>query len=175
MIRRCRFSNQRIHQCSRSTQRRLHVSTTTFRVKFISRTIFHKFHVLFFRAAHIVTRSGSFALSVALARGGGLSADYFENVWFFYTPVMSRIDAQIDFDWGDGAITATAADYVSVRWMGRLLPPYSEMFTFYTNADDGVRLWVNDIQLIDRWEGTANMTAAKLSLKARTFYRIKLE
>lgn len=130
---------------------------------------------MFFRAAHTVTRSGSYALNVALARGGGLSAAYFENVWFFYTPVMSRIDSQINFDWGEGTITASAADYVSVRWTGRLLPPHSEVFTFYVDADDGVRLWVNDVHLIDRWEGTANMTAAKLPLNARTFYRIKLE
>ena len=114
-------------------------------------------------------------MSVTLARGGGLSADYFENVWFFYTPVLSRIDAQINFDWGDGAITPTAADYVSVRWSGRLLPRYSEEYTFYVDADDGVRLWINDVQLVERWDSGANMTAAKLSLKANTFYRIKLE
>ncbi len=128
-----------------------------------------------FSASYAVTRSGSYALTVTLARGGGLSADYFENVWFFYTPVMSRIDAQIDFDWGTGAITPTAADYVSVRWSGRLLPRYSEVYTFYVDADDGVRLWINDVQLIDRWDTGANMTAAKSSLKANIFYRIKLE
>jgi hypothetical protein len=114
-------------------------------------------------------------MTVTLARGGGLSADYFENVWFFYTPVLSRIDAQVDFDWGTGTITPTAADYVSVRWSGRLLPRYSEVYTFYVDADDGVRLWINDVQLIDRWDTGANMTAAKSSLKANIFYRIKLE
>jgi hypothetical protein len=114
-------------------------------------------------------------MSVTLARGGGLSADYFENVWFFYTPVMTRVDAQINFDWGEGSITATAADYVCVRWTGLLLPPYTEQYTFYADADDGARLWVNNIQLIDRWDSGANMTAAKMSLKANTFYRIKLE
>ena len=125
--------------------------------------------------AYTVTRSGSYALSVALARGGGLYADYYENVWFFYTPVLSRIDAQINFDWGSGAITPTAADYVSVRWTGRLLTRYTEQYTFYTDADDGVRLWVNDVLLIDRWDSGANMTAAKTSLNAAVFYRIKLE
>jgi hypothetical protein len=128
-----------------------------------------------FRASYVVTLSGTYTISVSLARGGGLSADYFENIWFFYTPVSSQIDPQINFDWGEGAITPTASDYVSVRWQGRLLPSYSETFTFYTDADDGARLWVNDVQLIDRWEGGANMTAAKLPLKANTFYRIKLE
>jgi hypothetical protein len=114
-------------------------------------------------------------MMVSLARAGGLYAEYFENVWFFYTPVVARIDAQIDFDWGLGEITPTAADYVSVRWTGRLLARFSEQHTFYADADDGVRLWINDVQLIERWDTGANMTAAKIPLIAATFYRIKLE
>jgi hypothetical protein len=126
-------------------------------------------------ASYVVTRSGAYGLSVTLARGGGLSADYFENVWFFYTPVMTRVDAQVNFDWGEGSITPAAADYVSVRWVGLLLPRYTEQYTFYADADDGVRLWVDNAQLVDRWESGANMTAAKMALKANIFYRIKLE
>ena len=127
------------------------------------------------RVSYTVTRSGSFALSVTAARGGGLSAEYFENVWFFYTPVMTRVDAQVNFDWGEGSITPAAADYVSVRWGGLLLPRYTEQYTLYVDADDGIRLWVDNAQLVDRWESGANMTAAKMLLKANIFYRIKLE
>ena len=126
-------------------------------------------------ASYVVTRSGAYGLSVTLARGGGLSADYYENVWFFYTPVMTRVDAQVNFDWGEGSITPAAADYVSVRWAGLLLPRYTEQYTLYVDADDGVRLWVDNAQLVDRWESGANMTAAKMVLKANIFYRIKLE
>ena len=126
-------------------------------------------------ASYVVTRSGAYGLSVILARGGGLSADYYENVWFFYTPVMTRVDAQVNFDWGEGSITPAAADYVSVRWAGLLLPRYTEQYTLYVDADDGVRLWVDNAQLVDRWESGANMTAAKMLLKANIFYRIKLE
>jgi hypothetical protein len=64
---------------------------------------------------------------------------------------------------------------VSVRWVGLLLPRYTEQYTFYADADDGVRLWVDNAQLVDRWESGANMTAAKMVLKANIFYRIKLE
>jgi len=128
-----------------------------------------------YAASYVVTRSGAYGLSVILARGGGLSADYYENVWFFYTPVMTRVDAQVNFDWGEGSITPAAADYVSVRWAGLLLPRYTEQYTLYVDADDGVRLWVDNAQLVDRWESGANMTAAKMLLKANIFYRIKLE
>jgi len=89
-----------------------------------------------YRVSFTATRSGAYSMTVSLARAGGLYAEYFENVWFFYTPVVARIDAQIDFDWGLGEITPTAADYVSVRWTGRLLARFSEQHTFYADADD---------------------------------------
>ncbi len=81
----------------------------------------------------------------------GLSAQYFNNQ-DFTTPVLTRTDATVNFDWGqsspDGAI---AADHFSVRWIGQLLPTQSETYTLYTQSDDGVRLWVNGQLLIDHW------------------------
>lgn len=81
----------------------------------------------------------------------GLSAQYF-NDKDFTTPILTRTDASIDFDWGqgspDGAITA---DNFSARWTGQILPTQSEAYTFYTHSDDGVKLWVNGQLLIDHW------------------------
>ena len=96
-------------------------------------------------------------------------------MWFFYTPVLERVDPQINFDWGSGGITPSAMDYVSVRWTGRVRVTMTEMYTFYADADDGIRLWVNGVQLIDRWDGGANMTAAKVALTAGRFNSIKVE
>jgi len=81
-----------------------------------------------YTVSYLTRLSGSPQLSVALAQGGGLWASYFENIWFFYTPVLERVDPQINFDWGTGAITASAADYVSVRWTGRVRPLYTETY-----------------------------------------------
>ena len=36
-----------------------------------------------------------------------------------------------------------AWDDVSVRWTGKLLAPYSELFTFTVGADDDIRLWID--------------------------------
>lgn len=41
--------------------------------------------------------------------------------------------------------------HYSIRWSGRIKPPHSGKYTFYTNSDDGVRLWVNNELLIDNW------------------------
>ena len=89
--------------------------------------------------------------------------------------MLERVDPQIDFDWGSGGITPSAMDYVSVRWTGRVRVTMTEMYTFYADADDGIRLWVNGVQLIDRWDGGANMTAAKVALTAGRFNSIKVE
>jgi hypothetical protein len=42
--------------------------------------------------------------------------------------------------------------------------PYSETYTFYANTDDGVRLWVNDVQLLDLWTNRRAATEAKASI-----------
>src|SRR5208337_112728 len=54
------------------------------------------------------------------------------------------IDATVNFNWGfllsDLPIPARP---FSVRWTGFVMPQYSEEYTFYVRAGDGMRLWVN--------------------------------
>jgi hypothetical protein len=65
---------------------------------------------------------------------------------------MTRIDPAINFDWAYGAPDPTVGvDNFSTRWTGQVVPRYSETYTFYTQADDGVRLWINDQLLVDNW------------------------
>jgi hypothetical protein len=77
--------------------------------------------------------------------------EYFSNQWLSGSPVLVRDDAQIDFNWGWGApAPGIPLDLFSVRWTCTLgLAP--GMYRFTTATDDGVRLWVNDHLLIDRW------------------------
>jgi murein DD-endopeptidase MepM/ murein hydrolase activator NlpD/lipopolysaccharide export system protein LptA len=110
--------------------------------------------------------------------GSGLTGEYFDNQnltnWMF-----SRIDPNVNFDWGNGSPDGSiGADTFSVRWRGKVLPQYSETYTFYTVSDDGVRLWVNGQLLIDNWtdhgttenSGTINLTAGSLYDIQMEFY-----
>ena len=63
-----------------------------------------------------------------------------------------RIDSEINFNWGTGLITNDAADFVSIRWFGNILAPTTEEFTFILHADDGVRLYLDGVLVIDRWD-----------------------
>ena len=67
-------------------------------------------------------------------------------------PVVARVDEKVDFDWSTGSPhPALGADGWSARWSGQLVPPAAGLYTFYTQSDDGVRLWVNGQQLVNNW------------------------
>ena len=73
-----------------------------------------------YQVSYTATKSGSYEAGVKLAKSGGLTGSYVENVWFFYTPVKVTVDPQINMDWGVGRITPTGANYISVRWCVRV-------------------------------------------------------
>lgn len=70
---------------------------------------------------------------------------------------MSRVDPNVDFDWHDGAITPAAADYVTIRWSGKIRSSWSLVHTFFAVADEGARLWIDNDLIIDRWTAPPNM------------------
>ena len=109
--------------------------------------------------------------------GGGLTARYFNNVSLSGTPVLTRTEA-VDFDWGTGApASGVNADNFSVRWTGTVQAPLGGAFRFQTVSDDGVRLWVNGVQLINHWNdhGPANDTSSSVDLVAGQKYTITME
>lgn len=88
-------------------------------------------------------------------------SSYFSTDWswsYYATYRMSRIDSDINFDWGEGSPDASKVgnDRFLVRWIGKIRPEYSEEYTFYTSTDDGARLWLRKddtyINLIDKWQ-----------------------
>ena len=80
------------------------------------------------------------------ATGTGLAATYYDNADFTGTTV-ARTDPTVNFDWGVGSpAPAIGVDTFSARWTGQVQPQFTETYTFYTQSDDGVRLWVNNVQ-----------------------------
>ncbi len=92
---------------------------------------------------------------------------------------LFRIDRKIAFDWKLGSpAEGIEGDDFSVVWSGYLRPPVSGEYTFRVYSDDGVRLYVNSVMLIDRWEPVnLEMTAAKekIFLREGEFYPLRLE
>ena len=99
--------------------------------------------------------------------GTGLTGEFYDGI-DFSTFLFTRTDASIDFDWGAGAPDpSTGADAFSIRWSGLLDPQHSETYTFTTNSDDGVRLWVDGRLLVDNWtDHGATLDSGTLALTA---------
>ncbi len=81
--------------------------------------------------------------------GTGLTGCYY-NGRQFETPVGTRIDANINFNWGEGSpMSGISNDNFSVCWTGQVKPVYSGTYTFYMTSDNGRRLWIDNQLVID--------------------------
>jgi hypothetical protein len=110
-------------------------------------------------------RTGAVWSFTTLAPGGGLRGLYYANAAASGTPAINRVDPQVNFNWADASPQGLPADGFSARWVGELDVPFSETYTFYPTTDDGVRLWVNDVELLDLWANRRSATEAKGSIK----------
>jgi hypothetical protein len=103
----------------------------------------------------------------------GLEGQYYDNA-DFTTLKATRVDANIDYDYGEVPWpSSVASDTASIRWTGKIKPRYSETYTFYTQADDTISLWVNGQQLIN--QGGYSETTAQIALTANQLYNIRVD
>ncbi|HJX62889.1 MAG TPA: PA14 domain-containing protein, partial [Polyangia bacterium] len=114
--------------------------------------------------------------SAATGTGTGLLAEYY-NGTTFDTLALTRIDPTVDFDWGSGsAASSVNVDQFSARWTGQVQALYSETYTFSTQSDDGIRLWVNGQQLIEAWaDYSPTQNSGTIALAAGQKYDLKVE
>ncbi len=107
----------------------------------------------------------------------GLIGEYY-NGTNFEQKVMTRADAKIEFGWWHSSPQDGVVDraYYSVRWTGKLLAPETGKYLFSAKVDDGIRLWVNDVPLINAW-GLNNMGdfSNSIMLEKDKTYAIKVE
>lgn len=85
--------------------------------------------------------------------GPGLTGFYFNNINLKGQPFAIRNEA-VDFDWGEGGPNQKV-DNFSVRWSGSIEVSDTGVYVLRTRSDDGVRLWVDGLLVIDNWTGHA--------------------
>ena len=66
---------------------------------------------------------------------------------------LERVDPLVDFDWvRNGPGRPIREDDFTARWTGFLQPLGSDTYTVEAEADDGVRVWIDDDLVVDRWD-----------------------
>ncbi len=81
----------------------------------------------------------------------------------FGTAAVSRVDLTVNYNWPDSTTKGVGSpaagvntDYFSCRWIGEVLPEFSQIYTFEVQANRCARLWVNGQLLINRWPGNGD-------------------
>ena len=133
-----------------------------------------------------IAASTNFVIAAASTpTGTGLTGFYFTNASSTYTNAinfhptnlfLNTNDAFIDFSWGPTNTPNLSDGNYTVRWTGQVEPQYSETYFFQTRTDDGVKLWVNDQLIINRWQNQSATTWTNaITLVAEVRYNIRME
>lgn len=130
----------------------------------------------------VVTSLGSGVLNLTSPQVG-LVGEYFNErfptgIPTAATATVARIDPQVNFSWGSSSPgSGIPANDFAVRWTGYVVPTSTGNHRFHVTADDGVKLWVGNTQLINAWvdQGATEYTSSNVSLQANISYPIRIE
>jgi hypothetical protein len=98
---------------------------------------------------------GSFRQPATIDDRRGLAAEYYNARNFGRgKKVIDRVDPQVEFNFAEKSPGDNiAAEEFSIRWQGSLRVEETGDYEFIVKSQNGVRLWVNDVDqtLIDEW------------------------
>ena len=81
----------------------------------------------------------------------GWRGEYYNNETLYGTPVVIRDDPAIRFSWqANSPHPLVNADHFSSRWTRSII--FKEgLFRFQAYRDDGLRVWLDDVLILDNW------------------------
>lgn len=86
------------------------------------------------------------------------TAEYFNNMELAGAPVLTRQDAAINFNWGGGSPDPLVnPGQFSARWT-KIKNFAAGDYTFTVSSDDGVRVYVDDVLVVNDWTDHALTT-----------------
>lgn len=119
----------------------------------------------------------SWTRAVVAPPSGFIENKFMQLKSFNGTPDFTNITQTIDYFEYVGDINFT------IRWSGVITPDHTDTYTFYARSNDGVRLWVDDNLVIDKWINQVNQPTEEdfngwegnINLNAGIPYAIKFE
>lgn len=109
--------------------------------------------------------------------GDGWLASYWNNRTLSGAPTVTRVDADVNFNWGVGSpAPEIAVDNFSVRWTRTLAVTQPGSYRFTLNSDDGSRLFIDGELVINAWydHGPARTFSATRTLSAGS-HEVRIE
>ncbi len=118
------------------------------------------------------------AQHLSCAQGPGLLGEYFAGIDLAGAPALTRVDAQIAFQWTlfspDPA--RLPYDWYSARWTGTLTAPVTGDVQLGIDGNDGYRLYLDGVLLLDSWPKVTHRTrVANVHLEQGRRYDLRLE
>ena len=109
--------------------------------------------------------------------GHGLSVRFFNDMTLSGPPVLERVDSVVAANWRDlPPAPGVNANRWSARWTGTITPPVTGEYTFSLTSDDGSRLTVDGVRVIDNWRDQAPTTqTGKVTLGAGQAVSIEVD
>ena len=139
--------------------------------------------ITFIPGAHFLRDAKPIPVSVLTTPDGkpGILGEYFRGPDFKGPPVFTRIDSNIDFDFGQPPIPEFVANVYdsanfSVHWTGFLTPTESGDYKIGATSDKGCRLYIDGKLILEDWThpGTRTKLTSFHFEKGRK-YAIKLD
>jgi len=109
----------------------------------------------------------------------GLLAFYYNGI-NFSSLIRTEIDPTINYSNFDGTLPPFPAGIpgsnFSVKWIGQIIPGFSETYTFRTESDDGVRVFVNGQEIINDFTFHGEtLDSGTIALVAGVHYDIEMD
>jgi hypothetical protein len=91
-------------------------------------------------------------------------------------PILSRCEASpINYDWGTGSLgQGVPVDYFMARWTGEF-DFAGGNYTFTAKADDGIRIWLDGVPIIDGWKFEVATVYTRSVLVSSGRHQVKVE
>ena len=133
-----------------------------------------------------LTESRALPISASVLRTGGansqpgLTAEFFTNPTLSGSPLVTRVDPSLDFEWNNiSPAPGIPVENYSARWTGEFVAPVDGDYRLGAASDGGFRLFFDGKLLIDDWvlygqRGERTFTTL-VHLQAGHAYPIKLE
>lgn len=123
-------------------------------------------------AQHLV---GTFE-GLRTGRGYGLTASYYDNIYFDGEPIVVAIDSIVDHQYHLGApYPGVPEEEFGIIWDGYLQPYRSGWYTITLFADDGIYVELNNMVIIDNWTGGVHHEEGSLYLEEGKSYPIQIK